>query len=249
MPNTNSFQKNNDRDANLVEIFDAFCLQIFENRDLMKIQKDEFDFKQMHKLMSGFLKTHLTYDKNLYFHKEIKEAMYMAAVLADEIFLNMDWNGKKFWENNMLEQQFFGTQVAGEVVFEKIDDFVLERHHLFLEKSEIYIKSLLLGFKGKFRGIEDEPEHIGIYLRKLLGALAQSDISVTNLDGPLFQKEYTYTIPSIHRKLLPDAAIITYISSFFVFMFLVISTVVWMLETRDINIMVQEIASIALRDN
>jgi type VI secretion system protein ImpK len=234
---------------NLVEIFDAFCLQIFENKDLIALQKDEFDFKQMHKIMSGFLKTHLSYDKNLSFYKEIKEAMYMATVLADEIFLNMEWNGKKFWENNMLEQQFFGTQVAGETVFQKIDDFILEKHPLFLEKSEIYVKAFLLGFKGKFRGVDDEQECIGLYLRKLLGIMAQHDMSVMNLDGYLFQKEYTYTIPSIHRKLLPDAAIITYISSFFVFMFLVISTVVWIWETRDIDIMVQEISNIALQDN
>ncbi|MDR3180182.1 MAG: DotU family type IV/VI secretion system protein [Holosporaceae bacterium] len=249
MPNTNFPPKDSGYGVNFVQIFDAFCLQIFENKNLMEVQKDEFDFKHAHKLMSDFLKTHLTYDKNLYSHKEIKEALYMAAVLADEIFLNMDWSGKKFWENNMLEQQFFGTQVAGEVVFEKIDDFLLERRPLFLEKSEIYIKSLLLGFKGKFRGIENEPEHIGIYLRKLLGALAQYDISVMNLDGHLFQKEYSYTIPSIHRKLLPDAAIITYISSFFVFMFLVISTAVWILETRDIDGIIQEISRIALLDN
>ncbi|MDR2157845.1 MAG: hypothetical protein LBO02_00820, partial [Holosporaceae bacterium] len=59
---------------------------------------------------------------------------------------------------------------------------------------------------------------------------------------------YTYTIPTIHRKLLPDAAVINYVCSFFVFMFLVVSSVVWMFETKDIKRLLEDISKIALRE-
>ncbi|GHU12291.1 hypothetical protein FACS189449_05700 [Alphaproteobacteria bacterium] len=231
-----------------IGMFDAFCLEIFSNRDKIEDKKDEFDFRQMHKSLCNIIKTSLEHDKNLSFHKDIREIVYMMAALADEIFLNMEWIGKKFWEENMLEQTFFGTQIAGEAVFNRIEDLVIAKHTLFLEKAEIYIKVLLLGFKGKFRGMDEEQKHINVYRRKLFDSIARHDISIANLGGRLFQKEYTYTIPTIHRKLLPDASIITYISSFFVFMFLVISTVVWIFETLDLQRILHEISIIAIGD-
>ncbi|GHU16741.1 hypothetical protein FACS189472_02480 [Alphaproteobacteria bacterium] len=233
----------------LIEMFDEFCLEVFENRNLVDEKKDEFDFRKMHKTMCHNIKKSLEYDKNLSFHKELREVVYIMAAFGDEIFLNMEWIGKKFWEENMLEQIFFGTQIAGEAIFSRIEDLIVAKHTLFLEKAEIYIKVLLLGFKGRFRGAEDEHERLDVYRRKLFTSISKHDIQLLGHGGHMFKKQYSYTIPTIHRKLMPDAAIITYISSFFVFMFLIISTVVWMFETRDLDILLHDISKVAIGDS
>ncbi|GHT93037.1 hypothetical protein FACS1894122_07670 [Alphaproteobacteria bacterium] len=233
----------------LIEMFDEFCLEVFENRKLIDEKRDAFDFRQMHNMMCNNLKKALEYDKNLSFHKEIREVAYIMAAFGDEIFLNMEWIGKKFWEEHMLEQIFFGTQIAGEAIFARIEDLIVAKHTLFLEKAEIYIELLLLGFKGRYRAMENEHEQLDIYRQKLFTSISKHDIALLGHGGHMFKKQYSYTIPTIHRKLMPDAAIITYISSFFVFMFLVISTVVWMFETRDLDMLLRDIAKVAVGDN
>jgi type VI secretion system protein ImpK len=171
------------------------------------------------------------------------------AAIADEIFLNIEWEGKQYWEENMLESKFFGTQIAGDEIFQRINQLFSEYEPLSIEKAEIYIKMLSLGFRGRYAGMEEESLEINMYRRKLFEFITKNDKeSIAMAEFRLFQKEYTYTIPTIHRKLLPDGAIITYISAFFAFMFLVISTVVWIFETKDLRRLLFEISCIALRE-
>jgi len=40
-----------------------------------------------------------------------REAQYIMAALADEIFLNMDWEEREAWKSNLLEFKLFGTHV------------------------------------------------------------------------------------------------------------------------------------------
>lgn len=207
------------------------------------------DYRLIHKNICICIKSALDSEKISAFHKNTREIIYVMVSLADEIFLNMDWKGKAFWETNMLESNFFGTQVAGEEIYKKIDELLKERNSLSLEKAEVYIKTLSLGFKGKFRGQDDEEKNIDIYRIKLFNFISIEDKSYSDAtEYRIFQKEYTYTIPTIHRKLLPDSSIITYYSLFFVFIFLIISTFIWILETKDIFRLLFDISCIALRE-
>jgi hypothetical protein len=45
-----------------------------------------------------------------------KEAQYVMAALADEIFLTLDWTGRDTWRSDLLETRLFGTYDAGEKV-------------------------------------------------------------------------------------------------------------------------------------
>jgi type VI secretion system protein ImpK len=233
--------------VNFTEMFEAFCLDIFAHKKMIEEKTEGLDFKHTYQAISAFLKASMENEQNLAFTNEIKEIIYLMAAIADEIFLNMEWDGKKYWEDHMLEQRFFGSQIAGEAIFEKINELITERQSPSIEKAEVYLKALALGFKGKFRGLEEELAQINSYRDRLYDFIAKYDTSIIDLGFVLFQKEYTRTIPTIHRKLLPDAAIVTYISSFFVFMFLVISLLVWMLETSDLRRLLQDISTVALK--
>lgn len=207
------------------------------------------DFRIIHKNVCTYLKSAISSEKISSFHKDTKEIIYAMAAIADEVFLNMEWSGKKFWELNMIESKFFGTQIAGDEIYNRIDAILSDNDPLSTEKAEIYIKMLSLGFKGKFRGSNDETIAINTYRNRIFDFVLQNDKTmVSTNEYRIFQKEYTYTMPTMHRKLLPDGSFITYISMFFVFMFFVISTLVWFFETKDMHALLSEIANIALRE-
>jgi type VI secretion system protein ImpK len=226
------------------ETFGTFCLQLFDGKK--SAADSDADYKTLHKSLSFTIKASLESEKNSPFVEDAKDVVYAMAVLADEIFLSVDWSGKQYWEENMLERLYFGSQIAGERIFDKINEFTLKSESV--EKAEIYLKLLSLGFKGRYRGSDDEESEINAYKDKLYKFIEKRDKSVFLIGHRLFQKEYSYTIPTIHRKFLPDGAIISYVCSFFVFMFLVISSAVWVFETRDIKRLLNEISHIALRE-
>ncbi|MDR0632351.1 MAG: DotU family type IV/VI secretion system protein [Holosporaceae bacterium] len=228
--------------SGLSEMFGSFCLEVFNGKKNI----ENVDYKTLHKSISLLIKTFLELERSA--NENTREIIYLMTAIADEIFLNMEWAGKKYWEENMLESLYFGSQVAGEKIFLKINDLIAENEPLSMEKAEIYLRALSLGFRGKYRGSDDEQEEINLYRNNLFKFIEKNDKSVFLIGHRLFQKEYTYTIPTIHRKLLPDAAIINYICAFFVFMFFVISSIVWKFETRDILQLLNEISKVALRE-
>ena len=234
--------------SNLSKMFGNFCVIIFNYKDEISSTKTDVDFKAVHKSIASSIKIMLDHEKSLSFNKDSSDVLYICASMADEIFLNIPWNGKHYWEENILEQKFFGTQIAGDEIFNRIDDLIAERTVLSTEKAEIYLKLLSLGFKGRYRDIEDETSHIDSYRKRLLDFIELNNSDMQMISHRLFQKEYTYTMPTNSRKLLPDTAIIGYLTSFFIFMFLVISSCVWMFETKHIKSLLQEISNIALQE-
>ncbi|MDR0581047.1 MAG: DotU family type IV/VI secretion system protein [Holosporaceae bacterium] len=235
-------------DVNLEEMFGNFCVKVFNAKKEVENNKATIDYKALHKSMSSILKASLQKEGNLSAEVDVREIVYVMAAIVDEVFLNIEWPGKEYWEENMLEQQYFETQIAGEKIFNQIDELIMKKESLSVGKAETYLKTLVLGFKGKYRGCEDEQLEIDLYREKLFEFIQRNDKSIFFIGNRLFQKEYTYTIPTIHRKLLPDAAIINYVCAFFVFMFTVISSVVWLFETKDMRLLLTDISQIALRE-
>jgi type VI secretion system protein ImpK len=232
----------------LEETFGNFCLQIFGAKKNIKNNSTGYDYKTLHKNVSAYLKTSLESEKSLSFAGSAREVIYVMAAIADEVFLNTEWSGKQYWEENMLEQRHFGSQIAGEKFFTFVDKLVLEHEPLSTEKAEICLRALSLGFKGKYRGADDEKIGIDCYRNKLFEFIQKNDKAIFLIGHRLFQKEYTRTLPTVSRKLLPDASVINYLCAFFVFMFFVISSVVWILETKDITRLLADISQIALRE-
>ena len=216
---------------------------------LQAVEQQQDSFRLIHHSISMLLKALMDSEKASSFHKSTKEIIYAMTAIADEVFLNMDWNGKRYWEENMLETKFFGSQIAGDEIFNRIDKLISEKEPLGTEKAEIYLDMLSLGFKGKFRGIDEETTEINMYRRKLFDFITKRDReAIITAEYRIFQKEYTFTMPTVRRKLLPDGAIVTYLSIFFLFMFLSVSTMVWLIETRDLHRLLNEISDIALRE-
>ncbi len=244
--------------SNLRNVFMSFCSDILVQRDnIIKNgvkspdshddNSKKNDYQALYDSFKILIKTILDEERFSMHHSDKSDVIYAMVAFADEVFLNMKWDGKSFWETSMLESEFFNTQFAGEEIFRKFDALLKSNSSTLVEKAEIYLKILSLGFKGKYRGTETEQIEIDMYRKKLFDFISRHGGVSKFIDYRLFQKEYTYTIPTIHRKLLPDSSIITYMSAFFVFMFLTISSVVWILEVKDFEKLLSEISQIAMR--
>ncbi len=75
------------------------------------------------------------------------DTKYALVALADEIALQTDWSGADDWEDELLEQKYYGTSLAGEDFYAKLEALKPGEDQL----AEIYFLCLSLGFKGKYR--------------------------------------------------------------------------------------------------
>lgn len=231
-------------------LFCDFCSQVWQYKESIQHHTIQVDAAAIYQKLSSEVKEILDKQKSVSFEMKVREVVYIMVSVADEIFLNTDWNGKSYWEENMLEKHFFGTQIAGEKIFKNIENIVHNNNNAeWIIMAEIYMKALSLGFQGKFRGLLDCEKEINMYRKQLFNFVEKLDKSIDMVDHKMFSKEYSYTLPTLHRQFLPDASIINYVFAFFIFMFLVISSVVWFLETHALYESLHDISSIILRGN
>jgi type VI secretion system protein ImpK len=85
---------------------------------------------------------------------DVATAKYALAAFMDETVLNSPWPYKDRWADNPLQLDYFGTYLAGENFFDKLEE-VRSRADAKPELLEIYYLCLLLGFKGKY-GVSGE---------------------------------------------------------------------------------------------
>lgn len=102
-----------------------------------------------------------------------REAQYVMAALADEIFLNLDWAGRAGWQAQLLESKLFGSHRAGDEVFARLDRLLQNQDPAFRTLGEVYLSALTLGFQGRYRGRPDAEEVLGVYRQRLYRFLAE----------------------------------------------------------------------------
>ncbi len=87
-----------------------------------------------------------------------REAQYVMAALADEVLLHGDaWTGREHWLDNLLELSLFGTRVAGERIFQRLDVLLSGRQQQDPDLLSVYLAALSLGFRGRYHRPQDEP--------------------------------------------------------------------------------------------
>ena len=104
-----------------------------------------------------------------------REAQYVMAALADEIFLNLDWAGRAGWQAQLLESKLFGTHRAGDEIFSRLERLLQNHDPAFRSLGEVYLAALGLGFQGRYRGRPEAAEAIGLYRQRLYRYLAERE--------------------------------------------------------------------------
>lgn len=156
----------------------------------------------------------------------VGDAKYIMAVLADEVFLNLQWEGAKFWRYTLLEKQIFQTEIAGDKFFTMLDEIVTDFNNE--EIAFLYLMALSLGFKGRYRDIENSDEHIGWYKDRLYSIL---NMKTARLYFPgrshMIESCYDCTYTENNNFQLPDYRFWTYCVLAVVFAYILISYFVW----------------------
>ena len=85
-------------------------------------------------------------------YQQFRQVLYVMTALADEIFINLDWDGRDEWSQFLLEDALFESHDAGDRFFDLLDDLLGGRDSAYRSVAVVYLAALSLGFKGKYRG-------------------------------------------------------------------------------------------------
>lgn len=174
--------------------------------------------------------------------KYYKEAQFIMAALADEIFLHMEWSGKDYWEKNLLEDRLYGTHNAGQLFFDRIDEFLSNRDVSRADLAILYLMTLGLGFKGKFRN-QDDQGRLAYYRRELYIFAYHKDPTLFELGTRLCPEVYQHTIDDNRITFLNDARPWMYIFIATAIVMLLLSYMVWDSTTNNIDQLTSSILS------
>jgi type VI secretion system protein ImpK len=125
------------------------------------------------------------------------------AALADEIFLQLEWEGKDYWLSNLIETQLFQTHISGELIFQRLDRILQDRDPALKELASVYFMALSLGFRGKYRGYNDNGL-LTLYRQQLYAFIFQRTADLSDDKKQLFPETYLYTQATVRRRRLPD---------------------------------------------
>lgn len=123
-----------------------------------------------------------------------QEAQYIMASFADETFLALPgWPGRRFWQNNLIEQKLFKTHIGGKSLFARLEDFLARTDKTHKDLGFLYLTVLGLGFRGQYRGFDDK-NYIQHCKERLFAYLYEEKSHDLFEDMHLFPQTYSATI-------------------------------------------------------
>ncbi len=169
-----------------------------------------------------------------------QEAQYVMAALTDETFINLQWKGKKVWEDNLLESRLYNTQDAGDEFFKKLNAFLETRDHTSSDVAMVYLLSLGLGFQGKFRGEEDQ-KILSQYKKNLYGVIEDQPPQFLEGYRKFFPQAYAFTLDPRSPSEAPNTQAWYYILATTAVGFVIAFYILWYVEVKDLYTVIDAI--------
>lgn len=163
-----------------------------------------------------------------------REAQYVMAALADEVFLHLEWEGKSSWP--LLESRLFQTHIAGEEVFTRIDRLLQRRDPFYLDLAAVYFMALSLGFQGKYRGGADHES--SEYRRQLFRMIYRRDPKLFTATAHLFPQSYQNTLDKSDVRKLPAQWVWAWLMVAVVVVWIGISQYTWSSVTGQVSCLI-----------
>lgn len=160
-----------------------------------------------------------------------REAQYAMAALADEILLHTPWAGRDLWQDHLLETRLFGTAVAGERLFERMDQVLHAREAGFVELAKIYFLALVLGFEGGCRG--RSTQRLLHYRQQLFAFITSHEGAGAASSAMVLPQAYDHTLVEGEATLLPDPRRWAWVLVLVVLTMLILSTAIWQNLTHE----------------
>ncbi|HEX9983244.1 MAG TPA: DotU family type IV/VI secretion system protein [Thermoanaerobaculia bacterium] len=169
-----------------------------------------------------------------------RRAQYAMAALADEIFLNLDWQGKELWRSTLLESRVFASHHAGEELFSRIEELLHDHDASQAELARVYLMVLALGFQGKYRGKPDAEEEIAVIRHRLHRFIFGRDPQAVRGAEHLVPQAYLSVIDRRPAQLAHMKPWLWAVAAVLV-LWLGLSHLLWRSTTNDLTPLVDEI--------
>lgn len=170
--------------------------------------------------------------------QRFREAEYVMAALADEVFLSRDWEGRQIWSQNLLESRLFGTHVAGERLFERAEEILREREDR--EMAMVHLLALSLGFQGQYRG-QGDVRVLEDTRARLLAFISRGGSGPLGDGTQLFPQAYGHTLEGDSHTRLPSTARWTVVLAVALVAYLVVGHLLWMDASGALHELVHQI--------
>jgi type VI secretion system protein ImpK len=166
--------------------------------------------------------------------ENLADARYLKAVLADEILLNTPWIGRENWTAYLLESTLFRTNVAGDLVFRKIEQLLSDREPSRRDVARMCLFALAMGFQGRFRGT-DGSARLRSYREELYEFVYQRRADLGGRDRVLADAAYGNTISHIAPRKLPTVSRWTVIGLLAFAALLAVSEMLWLWQSWPVR--------------
>jgi type VI secretion system protein ImpK len=166
--------------------------------------------------------------------ENVADARYLKAVLADEILLNTPWTGRERWTAYLLESTLFRTNVAGDLVFRKIEQLLSDREPSRRGIARLYLFALAMGFQGKFRDT-DAAAQLRSYREELYEFVYQRRADLGGRDRVVADAAYASTLSHIAPRKLPTVSRWTVMFVLAFVSMLAISELLWLWQSWPVR--------------
>ena len=170
--------------------------------------------------------------------ESIADARYLKAALADEVLLNTQWIGRDSWTAHLLEAALFRTSVAGEQVFERIEQLLSNREPSLRPIASLYLSALALGFQGKYRGAGETDRFAG-YREELFQFVYQRRPDLAGRDRVLSERAYASTLSHIAPRKMKALSRWTVVFLLSVVGLLAVSEILWLWQSWPVRQVLQ----------
>jgi type VI secretion system protein ImpK len=174
------------------------------------------------------------------------EAQYVMAVFADEVFIHLDWEGKRPWRSNLLESALFQSHVAGELFFEKLERVLRDREVGDRTLGAVYLTALSLGFRGKYHGVNDHGR-LRQYRHELFAFVFRQEPDLMDESKVAFPDAYVQNLRKEKKRKLTNPRVWLGVLALVVLGYLAASHLIWLSLTSRLEQVNKQIVEIENR--
>lgn len=174
------------------------------------------------------------------------EAQYVMAAFADDVFIHLNWEGKRAWTSNLLETALFQSHIAGELFFDKLDRLLRDRDPADKSLAAVYLTALSLGFRGKYHGLNDHGK-LRRYRHELFAFVFRQPQDLISDSKIAFPDSYVKILREEKRRKLANPRVWLAVLGFVVVTYLAVSHGLWMKLTSRLEHANQQISEVEKR--
>ncbi|RYZ11757.1 MAG: DotU family type IV/VI secretion system protein [Comamonadaceae bacterium] len=166
--------------------------------------------------------------------EDVADARYLKAALADEILLHTPWVGREYWTAHLLESSLFRTNIAGDLIFSRIEKLLSDREPARRDIARLYLFALALGFQGTHRGAHEAAQLRGLR-EELFEFVYQRQPDFAGRDRVVSERAYASTLSHIAPRKLPTLSRWSVIFLLSLLAMLAVSELLWLWQSWPVR--------------